>query len=188
MIDEALDRLRRQGTWTPPPDAALTIAEVAAHTGVSAHTLRYYERIGLLDVARDTSGHRVYSASDYGRVVFLSRLRMTGMPIRDLQRYIALVAAGDDTVPQRREMLAAHRDAVRAQLAELQFALDAVEFKIASYGGSCLWPVPAATDHPPAGDDQGVTALPPVGVSANHTPSVPLAPASARPAFSPARR
>jgi DNA-binding transcriptional MerR regulator len=119
----------------PAPDATLTIAEMAERTGVSAHTLRYYERIGLLSVARDAAGYRTYNAGDYARVVFLNRLRMTGMSIRDLQRYIALVAEGEASVPERLEMMLAHRDAVRTQIQELTFALDTIEFKIAAYGG-----------------------------------------------------
>jgi DNA-binding transcriptional MerR regulator len=134
-VDAALDRLRRQDAAVPAADATLTIAEMAERTGVSAHTLRYYERIGLLSVARDAAGHRVYGAGDYARVVFLNRLRMTGMPIRDLQRYVALVADGETSVPERREMMLAHRDAIRAQIQELVFALETVEFKIAAYGG-----------------------------------------------------
>jgi DNA-binding transcriptional MerR regulator len=134
---EALDRLRRQDASTPADGTLLTIAEVAERTGLSAHTLRYYERIGLLDVARDASGHRAYGAADYSRVVFLHRLRLTGMPIRDLTRYVELARGGEDTVPDRLALLQAHRDAVRAQLAELRFALEVVEFKIESYGGHC---------------------------------------------------
>jgi DNA-binding transcriptional MerR regulator len=134
-VDQALDRLRRQDAAVPEEGATLSIAEMAERTGVSPHTLRYYERIGLLDVDRDASGYRVYSAADFARVVFLTRLRMTGMPIRELQRYIALVGEGDATVPERRAMLLAHREAVRAQLAELTFALETIDFKIATYGG-----------------------------------------------------
>jgi DNA-binding transcriptional MerR regulator len=136
-VHRALDRLRRQDAAVPEPGASLSIAEMAERTGVSAHTLRYYERIGLLDVPRDAAGHRRYGAGDYARVVFLNRLRMTGMPIRALQRYIALAGEGEGTVPERLAMLEAHRDAVRAQLQELALALEAVEFKIASYGGAC---------------------------------------------------
>jgi len=137
-VDLALDRLRRQDTAAPEPGSTLSIAEMAERTGVTAHTLRYYERIGLLDgVARDASGYRSYAAADFGRVVFLTRLRMTGMPIRELLRYVTLVGAGEATVDERLAMLVAHRESVRAQLAELQFALETIDFKIASYGGSC---------------------------------------------------
>jgi DNA-binding transcriptional MerR regulator len=134
-VDAALDRLKRQDAAVPAPDATLTIAEMAERTGVSAHTLRYYERIGLLSVARDAAGYRAYTAGDYARVVFLNRLRMTGMSIRDLQGYIALVAEGEVSVPERLQMMLAHREAVRAQIQELTFALETIEFKIAAYGG-----------------------------------------------------
>jgi DNA-binding transcriptional MerR regulator len=135
LPDRALERLRQQDAAAPAPEATLTIAEVAERTGVSAHTLRYYERIGLLAVPRDPSGHRRYDERAYARVVFLSRLRMTGMPIRELQRYVALVGDGEATVPERLQMLLAHRAAVRAQIHELQLALETVDFKIANYGG-----------------------------------------------------
>lgn len=136
-VEDALDRLRRQDTSAPEPGTTLSIAQMAQRAGVTAHTLRYYERVGLLDVARDAAGHRVYAAADFARVVFLTRLRMTGMPIRDLQRYVGLVGAGDSTVPERLALLERHRDAIRVQLMELQFALETVEYKIASYGGAC---------------------------------------------------
>lgn len=136
-VADSLDKLRRQDAAVPQSSASLTIADMAGRTGVSAHTLRYYERIGLLDVGRDEAGHRAYSAGDFSRVVFLSRLRMTGMPIRELQRYIALVGEGEHTVPERLRMLQDHRERVRVQLRELTFALETVEFKIATYGGTC---------------------------------------------------
>ncbi|MGI5131852.1 MerR family transcriptional regulator [Pseudonocardia sp. CA-107938] len=137
LLDQAMARLQAQETTAPPEGSTLSIAEMAERTGVSAHTLRYYERIGLIRVARDASGYRVYNAADFGRIVFLTRLRMTGMPIRDLQRYVALAEQGDATVPERQAMMLARRDAVKAQLAELQFALETIEFKIAVYGGAC---------------------------------------------------
>jgi DNA-binding transcriptional MerR regulator len=114
-----------------------TIAEVAEQTGVTAHTLRYYERIGLLDVGRQASGHRRFSTRDVDRVVFIGRLRATAMPIRDIQRYFALVAGGPSTEDERLALLEDHRISVRARLHELEAALDAIEHKIAYYGGSC---------------------------------------------------
>jgi DNA-binding transcriptional MerR regulator len=114
-----------------------TIAEVAEQTGVTAHTLRYYERIGLLDISRQASGHRRFSTQDVERVVFIGRLRGTAMPIRDIQRYFALVASGPSTERERLALLEAHRRAVRAHLRDLEAALDAIEHKIARYSGSC---------------------------------------------------
>ena len=118
-------------------DTTYTIAEVAEKTGVTAHTLRYYERVGLLSVGREASGHRRFSTQDVDRVVFIGRLRATAMPIRDIQRYFALAAQGPSTEPERLALLEAHRSAVRANLHELEEALGAIERKIARYGGTC---------------------------------------------------
>jgi DNA-binding transcriptional MerR regulator len=118
-------------------DQTFTIAEVAEKTGVSAHALRYYERIGLLDVGRQASGHRRFTESDVERVVFIGRLRATAMPIREIQRYFALVAKGPSTEGDRLALLQAHRRAVLDRLGELEAALGAIEYKIVRYGGSC---------------------------------------------------
>ncbi|MYR07262.1 MerR family transcriptional regulator [Gordonia sp. SID5947] len=116
-------------------DGVLTIAEAADLLGVSAHTLRYYERIGLVDVPRDSAGNRTYDAAAVRRLVFLTRMRLSGMAIRDLQHYVELVDRGDETVDERLEMLLEHRDTVRRQIAELTLSLAATEYKIATYGG-----------------------------------------------------
>lgn len=116
-------------------EGPLTIAEVADLLGTSPHTLRYYERLGLVTVDRDPVGHRSYSGDAVGRLVFLTRMRLSGMPMRDLQHYVSLVDAGDDTVPERLDMLLEHRDVVRRQIRELTLSLAATEYKIATYGG-----------------------------------------------------
>ncbi len=137
-VADTLDRLRRQDLGAPEPGTTLDIAGMAERSGITAHTLRYYERIGLLgEVGRDASGYRAYTAADFGRVVFLSRLRTTGMPIREMLRYVRLAGAGEATVDERLAMLVAHREAVRAQLAELQLSLETIEYKIRTYGGAC---------------------------------------------------
>jgi DNA-binding transcriptional MerR regulator len=116
-------------------DGVLTVAEVAERTGVSAHALRYYERVGLLSVPRDAAGRRLYGQVEVGRVVFISLLRATGMPIRDLQAYFRLVAAGPGNEADRLAILTRRRDQVVASLGELRAALDLIELKIAVYGG-----------------------------------------------------
>lgn len=133
---------QRSGCLTDPTEGVqagdvLTIADVAARTGVTAHTLRYYERIGLLDVGRDDGGRRAYSVHDLRRVVFLTRMRLSDMPIRDLQRYVALANDGPSTEPERLQLLLAHRESVAARLANLEEALRIIDFKIDVYGGSC---------------------------------------------------
>lgn len=112
----------------------MKIGELAARTGLSVHTLRYYERIGLLPVAvRDSSGQRRYEASVLGWIEFLGRLKTTGMPIEGMLRYAHLREAGKKTHVQRRDLLSAHRDTVRARIAELQACLQALDDKISSY-------------------------------------------------------
>jgi DNA-binding transcriptional MerR regulator len=129
---EAIHRL------TDPSDLPeqMTIAEVADLLDLSPHTLRYYERSGLVEVDRDGLGHRVYNAATVRRLVFLTRMRLSGMPMRDLQHYVALVDAGEGTVPERLDMLLEHRDTVRRQIRELTLSLVATEYKIAAYGGT----------------------------------------------------
>ena len=109
------------------------ITTTARHLGVSTHTLRYYERIGLVRVGRGGSGHRRYDAAAVRRLVFLTRMRTSGMPIRDLRRYVELIEAGRDTVPERLAILTGHREALRARIAELRLALAATEYKIGVY-------------------------------------------------------
>jgi DNA-binding transcriptional MerR regulator len=116
--------------------APLDIRTMADRVGVSPHALRYYERVGLIEVDRDSAGHRVYNAAAVRRVVFLTRMRVSGMPISDLRHYIELADAGDDTIPERLDLLLEHRDTLRAQIKQLQLSLAATEFKIANYGGA----------------------------------------------------
>lgn len=115
----------------------LGIAEVADLTGITAHTLRYYERIGLVAVPRDAAGRRVYDRAALGRVMFVTWLRLSGMPIAAVTRYIELVTAGPDTSDERLALLLEHRAAVVARLRELQTALAVVDYKITAYGGAC---------------------------------------------------
>ena len=114
---------------------SLTIAEAAERTGLSPHTLRYYERDGLLlsGVGRSASGHRRYTEEDLGWIEMLTRLRATGMPIRDVRRYAELVRSGGGNEQVRLEMLRAHREQVLAQLAEVTDHLGAIDRKIGLY-------------------------------------------------------
>jgi DNA-binding transcriptional MerR regulator len=113
---------------------ALSVAEAAEASGLSAHTLRYYERAGLLEpVSRNGSGHRRYSASDLERIDFLTKLRGTGMPIREVRRYAALMRAGEVTNGQRLALLEAHRETVIAELEASARNLELIDWKINFY-------------------------------------------------------
>ena len=83
----------------------VSISQVAAQLGVSAHTLRYYERLGLLDTARRRGGVRTYSPQDIEWLRFLRRLREIGMPMRKIAVYARLRKAGDATLIERRALL-----------------------------------------------------------------------------------
>ena len=119
----------------PSHVAGLTIAEAAECTGLTTHTLRYYERDGLMAhaVARSSSGHRVYFAPDLVWITMLTRLRATGMPIREVRAYAALCRDGDGNEAARLELLRAHRARVLAQLSEVTEHLGAIDNKIGMY-------------------------------------------------------
>ncbi len=113
----------------------LTIQEVAEATGLSVHTLRYYERIGLIhSIGRAENTHRRYSMDDVGWIEFLKKLRATGMPIHQMQRYAELQRQGDETLPERLDMLRELQQAVEAHIAELQEHLKLIHYKIEIYG------------------------------------------------------
>lgn len=115
-------------------DTELTVQQVAQKTGLSEHTLRYYERIGLLmPVDRAANGHRRYSEEDMDWIRFIRRLRSAGMPIAAVQNYVALQRRGGATLSQRLELLKAHRQAVQQQIRELSEHLTVLDRKIEYY-------------------------------------------------------
>jgi DNA-binding transcriptional MerR regulator len=114
-----------------------SIAEVSEQSGLTAHTLRYYERDGLMlrGVERSSSGHRRYTDNDVAWIEMITRLRATGMPIREVKRYTSLVRAGEGNEAERLALLVAHRQRVEAQLAEATAHLRAIDHKIGIYEG-----------------------------------------------------
>jgi DNA-binding transcriptional MerR regulator len=120
---------------------SLTIRECAAATGVTPDTLRYYEKIGLLTrVPRQRNGHRRFGEEELRWIIFLRKLHATGMPIRRMQQYARLLRRGDSTVAERRALLEAHREEVRARLRELSQNLEMIEKKIAIYAAAARGP------------------------------------------------
>lgn len=112
----------------------LTIRETAEITGIGAHTLRYYERIGLLQpVRRNGGGHRRYRRDDLRWITMLTCLRRTGMPIRTMQQYAALQREGDPTGEKREALLEAHRQEVTARQREIAEHLEIIDHKIGMY-------------------------------------------------------
>src|SRR5574342_713036 len=112
----------------------LTIQEVSQATGLSAHTLRYYERIGLIHpIERQENTRRFYTEDDLGWIDFLLKLRATGMSIKEMQRYAELQRQGDETLPERVEMLKSLREHVEARMSELNENLKLICYKIEIY-------------------------------------------------------
>jgi DNA-binding transcriptional MerR regulator len=111
-----------------------TIAEAAREAGVSAHTIRYYERAGLLaPIERNGSGHRRFTTEDLEWIVGITKFRATGMPIRLIREYAELVRDGDGNEAERLALLEAHREDVLRRLEEVQRNLELVDYKIGLY-------------------------------------------------------
>ncbi|OUP06642.1 MerR family transcriptional regulator [Collinsella sp. An2] len=112
----------------------MRIAEVVERYGISADTLRYYERIGLLPhVARTASGIRDYSEADCSRISFIKCMRQANVPIEALTTYMRLLDQGDDTLAERKALLEEQRDLIQQRIDEMQAGLERLTFKIDHY-------------------------------------------------------
>lgn len=115
----------------------MKIGELARRTGLTAHTIRYYERIGLMPYApRGQDRQRDYDPSILAWIEFLGRMKTIGMPIRDMLRYAKLREQGSVTKPERRALLEEHRARVIAHISDLQACLAVLDTKITGYSGS----------------------------------------------------
>ena len=115
-----------------------SIAQVAEKTHLTAHTLRYYEKEGLLPfVDRSDSGNRDFKDRDLEWLELICCLKNTGMPIKKIKEYIGLCLKGDNTLDVRREIFITHREEVINQMAELQKNLDKINCKINYYDCAC---------------------------------------------------
>lgn len=110
---------------------AYTIKQVAAKTNLKPHVLRYYEREGLLpSVQRSEGGIRLYTADDLEWLGLITCLKNTGMSIKQIREFVELSLAGDETLPQRCQLLQEHRQTVEEQIQEMQRHLSKVIHKI----------------------------------------------------------
>ncbi|NBE83713.1 MerR family transcriptional regulator [Micromonospora rubida] len=117
-----------------PPETSLSVGGAAEMVGLTTYTLRWYEQEGLVaPVGRDSAGRRRYTAADVEWLRLLTRLRRTGMPVRDMRRYAELARQGDRTLAARRALFEAHRDRVRRQIGELEEDLKVLNRKIDMY-------------------------------------------------------
>ncbi|BCP61378.1 TPA: stress response transcriptional regulator NmlR [Streptococcus suis] len=112
----------------------MNIKEVCQVTGLSADTIRYYERIGLVPkIARKSSGVRDFAENDIAILEFVRCFRSAGMSIERLIEYMGLVQVGDSTVEARIELLKEEQEELRSRLVEIQQALDRLDYKIENY-------------------------------------------------------
>ena len=115
-------------------ESHLSIDEVAKRTGLTAHTLRYYERIGLIaPIGRAAGGQRRYAAADLAWIEFLLRLRATHMPIGKMQAFAKLRGAGDSTAGERRQMLEQHLADVLMEIETLRQSAATLQWKVEHY-------------------------------------------------------
>jgi len=111
-----------------------SIGEVANLLGMSAHTLRFYDKEGLLPfVQKTSSGIRVFSDSDIEWLILINCLKGTNMPLKDIKKYIDLFLEGDETMPQRLEMLKEQKVKLDEQLKEMNGYMDKINYKVEYY-------------------------------------------------------
>ena len=123
-----------------------TIGDAAAKLGMPASTIRFYEKNGLIpNQQRSSDGRRLFSEDDLEWMRFVERLKVSGMPIKEIREYIRLYMEGDSTIEERRRIVYERREAIDKQLEELQLARDFIEYKcwyydVASESGTCSPP------------------------------------------------
>ncbi len=109
----------------------MNIKRVTQLTGLSDHTLRYYEKIGLLlNIARNSAGHRDYSQKDLIWIALIKRLKATNMPLSEIKQFSILRSKGDSTIPARVSMLEKHRQRVQLQIEQLRLHQQKIDQKI----------------------------------------------------------
>ena len=107
-----------------------TIGDVAARTGISAHTLRYYDKEGLLSfVKRSESGTRLFTKEDFEPLYTITVLKRSGMPIRKIREFMSLYLQGNDTIHERYVMFNEQRESLLEQIGELEDMLKIVDYK-----------------------------------------------------------
>ncbi len=111
-------------------EAFCTVGEAAQRLGISAHTIRFYGKEGLMDfVARDKNGNRMFRQSDFERMFIIASLKRSGMTIRQIREFSELCDEGDSTISERLAMLKSQREEVQDRITELQDALDVLTYK-----------------------------------------------------------
>ena len=112
----------------------MTIKEVSEKYNISQDTLRYYERIGMIpEISRTPGGIRNYEESDLGWVELAICMRSAGLPIEALIEYVKLYQQGDTTFAARLQLLKEQRESLEEQKAQLEKAINKLNYKISRY-------------------------------------------------------
>lgn len=116
------------------PETVSSIKQAAEFTGISEDTIRYYEKIGLLPHAdRKANGHRAYSKQQLVGMVFLTRLKSTGMTLEEMKHFRNLYEQGESSIPQRVSILTEHKNRIHREIERLQETQRMIEYKIDNY-------------------------------------------------------
>lgn len=126
-----------RGLWTEGKERGMTysISQAAKRFGVEPHTLRFYEKEGIITPERTESGIRAYTEENMAQLEMAMCLKSTGMPLKDIKRYFELVDEGDDTLDERLKIFTGHREHVLEEIGVLQRHLCKIEGKIKWYSG-----------------------------------------------------
>jgi len=116
---------------------AYSIKQFGEIIGLTEHTLRYYEKEQLLKPARSSNGYRIFTDKDVDWIQFILRLKETGMQLKVIKRYAALLAQGDNTIKERKEMLEVHQTYVDTKLSEWLEHRQKLQQKIDNYHAMC---------------------------------------------------
>ncbi|BBB90216.1 MAG TPA: MerR family transcriptional regulator [Methylomusa anaerophila] len=112
----------------------VSIKQFAQESGVSEHTLRFYEKEGILPfVKRNEHGNRIYDEQNFEWIYFITSLRETGMPLSEIKRYAELFKQGDSTIPERKRMMLDHKKKAEEQLAQILKHMERINYKLALY-------------------------------------------------------
>ena len=112
-----------------------TIAQAAERFGLTTHTLRYYDKEGLLPfVQRSSGGNRMFSENDLQWLALLTCLKNTGMPLKDIKRFIDWIKLGDESIPQRYRMFLEQKKRLQAEIDTMRLYMKRIDFKLWFYG------------------------------------------------------
>ena len=112
----------------------MLISQVSKLSGLSIHTLRYYEKEGLLkNISRNSSGRRIYSTIDIGWLEWIQRLKSTGMSLDEIKQFSNLRSLGDASITDRKNMLIDHAEHLESEINRLQSELAIVKYKVKDY-------------------------------------------------------